>query len=84
MSEEEYILVYSLEDRRPACILLQAVMGGTVPNDIFYDLFPIETWLYGAGDEPAGARDRLQRFKSTREDLERVSVITLAAMAERG
>jgi len=74
---ETYVLVYSLEDKRPGCVLLQAALGGTVPADLFYELFPSETWLVGSSG-------RMQRFTSTLEDLKKVSAITHKAMADAG
>jgi hypothetical protein len=34
-------VVYDLKLRKPGCVLLQAAMGGTVPNDTF----PPTCWL---------------------------------------
>lgn len=45
-------IVFSPSKRRPGCVL-QAAMGGTVPSDAFYRLFPAETWLVGATDDMA-------------------------------
>jgi hypothetical protein len=36
-------IVYDLKLKRPACVLLQATMGGTVPD--FSMRFPSEDWL---------------------------------------
>ena len=40
-----YRIVYDCKLKKPGCILLQAAMGGTVPNGLFYKYFPSETWL---------------------------------------
>lgn len=36
-------IAFSVEKRRPGCVNLQAVLGGTVPN--FIELFDNDTWL---------------------------------------
>ena len=42
-AERKMTIVFSVEQRRPGCVNLQAVMGGTVPN--FLQLFDNDTWL---------------------------------------
>ncbi len=37
------MIVYDCTQKQPGCVLLQATMGGTVPD--FDMLFPSETWL---------------------------------------
>jgi hypothetical protein len=44
-------IVFSPSRRRPGCILLQRAMGGDVPNEEFYRLFPAETWLVFPTDD---------------------------------
>lgn len=48
---ETYALVYDAKLRQPGCVLLQAVMGGTVHGDLFHRLFPNETWLLAPTDD---------------------------------
>jgi len=38
-------IVFSPKEMKPGCVLLQAALGGTVPNPRFGMLFPVETWL---------------------------------------
>lgn len=61
-----YSLVYDVTLRRPGCVLLQAAMGGTVPNETFEMLFPAETWL------TAPTKD-MKAYTTTPEQLEIVS-----------
>jgi hypothetical protein len=78
-TEETFILAYSIEDRRPACLLLQIPYGGSVPDGLFHALFPAETWIV------AGPMvENLRPYRSTRAELEKVSSLTLAALAEAG
>lgn len=44
-------IVFSPAKGRPGCILLQAVMGGDVPSETFYRLFPSDTWLTATTDD---------------------------------
>ncbi len=44
-------IVFSPAKRRPGCVILQAVMGGDVPSETFYRLFPVETWLVSSTDD---------------------------------
>ena len=39
-----YRIVFDVVAKKPGCVLLQAAFGGTVPNSLFYKLFPCETW----------------------------------------
>ena len=45
------IIVYDVKLRQPGCVLLQAIMGGTVPPSLFHELFSNETWLLGPTDD---------------------------------
>jgi hypothetical protein len=38
-------IAYDCSLKRPACILIQAVMGGTVSSQELHDLFPVGSWL---------------------------------------
>jgi len=56
-------IVFSVKERRPGCVLLQAAMGGTVPK--FGQLFPHETWLTAPTDDMASYEvtdDQLQQL----------------------
>ncbi len=39
----KYVIAYDTKRMQPGCVLLQSVMGGTVPN--FSSLFDASTWL---------------------------------------
>jgi hypothetical protein len=39
----KYVIAYDVERMQPGCVLLQALMGGTVPS--FSALFDPSTWL---------------------------------------
>lgn len=43
MSEPIGYIAFSVEHRRPGCVLLQSALGGTLRN--FTTLFRAETWL---------------------------------------
>lgn len=59
-------LLYDVELRRPACVLLQAA-AGTDYRDIFFQrLFPSETWL-------VFPTPGMRRLSGTREEWERVA-----------
>jgi hypothetical protein len=57
-----YALVYDVELKQPGCVLLQAALGGTVPSDLFSELFPAETWLLAP-------TDKMTVYRTTREQL---------------
>lgn len=42
MTEKTYAIAYDCDLRQPGCVLIQAALGGNVPN--FLDLFP-DRWL---------------------------------------
>lgn len=64
-----YTIVFSVSRRRPGCVLAQAAFGGTVPSELFYDLFPAETWLVeGIGEDMRG-------YPATRDQLEQLSLM---------
>ena len=45
-----YLIAFNVEQRRPGCVIIQADMGGTVPDFTFH--FPPHTWLLS----PVGMR----------------------------
>ncbi len=71
---ETYRIAFSVKLRRPGCVLMQAVHGGTVPSKLFHELFPSETWIVGG----EGADD-VAVYEATRADLEKLSRMALAA-----
>jgi hypothetical protein len=66
--EHEYVLIYDLKLRRPGCVLLQ-VFGGTVPRDLFFELFDGTDWLLAPTPD-------LKAYRMTRSDLEQASRIS--------
>ncbi len=62
LSLETFRIAYDIKRMRPGCVLLQAALGGTVPRDLFNDLFPNEVWETGAGD--------MHVYTATRDQLE--------------
>ena len=71
MVHETYRIAFSVERRRPGCVLVQAALAGTVPTDLFHDLFPAETWISGVGGD-------MKAYDATRDQLDQ-----LAAMANK-
>jgi len=59
---KKYAIVYDVKLRQPGCVLLQAVLGGTVPSELFHTLFPSETWLLGR-------TPNLKVYQTTLEEL---------------
>jgi hypothetical protein len=45
----KYKIAFDVKLGRPGCVLIQAALG-TVPNKLFNDHFPVETWLTGGSD----------------------------------
>lgn len=43
-------IAFDVRLRRPGCVLVQAVMGGSVPGPLFQRLFQHETWLVSPTD----------------------------------
>ena len=76
-----YALAFSVKYRRPGCVLLQALHGGTVPSELFWDMFPPDTWLVG-GDPgtPGGATEDIRTYPATKEQLEALSALAMAAV----
>lgn len=70
------IVVFSVEKRRPGCVLLQAVMGGTVPSMQFQTLFPNETWLLSPTDD-------MKAYSVTENQLEQLSAMALAEVEKK-
>lgn len=64
-----YVLVYDVKLRRPGCVLLQAVMGGTVPRGIFFKLFDATDWLLAP-------TPGMTTYRTTLPELEAVARIT--------
>lgn len=74
MSERERIcLVYDCVLKRPACVLLQAVMGGGDAG-VMHDLgFDSDSWLLAPTPD-------MRRIAGTREEWLRAAAITAAEM----
>lgn len=60
------ILVFDKNTMRPGCVLIQAAMGGNVPDRLFNEHFPSEYWQVGIGDN-------MRRYHVTEEELPRIS-----------
>lgn len=45
----KYRIAYDTQRMQPGCVLIQAAMGGTVPN--FSSLFDASTWLLAPTDD---------------------------------
>lgn len=69
MSTAPHVLVYDCELHRPGCVLLQVAMGGTVPRDLFFELFDAADWL-------VAPTDNLTAYKTTEEQLRIVAAKT--------
>jgi hypothetical protein len=67
-------IVYDATLRRPGCVLLQALMGGTVPN--FTRLFTSESWLVERTPD-------MRVYEVTPAQLPRLVAITEAALQEK-
>jgi hypothetical protein len=46
-------IVFSPKLMKPGCVLLQVAMGGDVPREQFFSLFPSDTWLVFPVDDMA-------------------------------
>jgi len=75
VAPETYRIAFSVERRRPGCVLVQAALAGTVPNELFHDLFPAETWISGIGGDMKG-------YETTREQLDQLSAMARQATKE--
>lgn len=64
LSETTYVLVYDIELRRPACVLLQIMMGGTLPE--FTELFMGAKWL-------VDTTPNLKRYRVTLEQAKKIA-----------
>jgi hypothetical protein len=71
MEESKYKIAFSV---KLGCVLRQAAHAGTVPSELFHDLFPAETWLTGAED--------MQAYEATREQLDQLSAMAHQAAKE--
>lgn len=67
-------VVFDRKLKRPACVLLQAVFGGTVPN--FQRYFPSETWLLAPTPNM-----RMYRVEN-KEQLEALSAMAVQAVKD--
>jgi hypothetical protein len=65
-------IVYDITTMQPGCVILQAALGGTVPNTRFLQLFPSEHWL-------VSITPYMQCYPVTEEQLEKLSVMTKKA-----
>lgn len=63
------IIAYDLKKMRPGCVLIQAQMGGTVPNNEFEMFFPVETWALVLTDD-------MKLYEITEKQLDILSVMT--------
>lgn len=64
-----YAIAYDVKLRQPGCVLLQAVLGGTVPSELFHQLFDNSTWLFGPTDD-------LKLYRATEADLRVIAAKT--------
>ena len=71
----EMTIAFSVEKRRPGCVLLQAAMGGHLPPGRFLSLFPTETWLLAPTDD-------MRTYRVTEGQLEQLSAMALDAVRE--
>jgi len=84
MSEETYYIAFSIRYKRPGCVLLQAALGSTVPDRLFYDLFPAEVWIAGGEPEcPNGMADVKLYGPTTRDQLKSLSIMAAEATAKQ-
>ncbi len=65
-------IVYDVTLMQPGCVLLQAALGGSVPNERFAKLFDTGSWLLAPTPDMAC-------YPVTEEQLERLSVMTKKA-----
>lgn len=48
--DPEYRIAYDVDRCKVGCVIIQAVLGGDVPSDIFFDYFGTgEAWTVNAG-----------------------------------
>jgi len=66
---ETYALAYDVKLRQPGCVLLQAIMGGTVPSRLFHRYFDNSTWLFGSTDD-------MKLYRVTDADLKVIAAKT--------
>jgi len=81
--EDTYRIAFSVKYKRPGCILLQAAMGGTVPDEVFHRLFPAEVWIAGGERECPGGMASLQVYPATPDQLKSLSIMAAAATAQQ-
>lgn len=68
-------IVYDATLRRPGCVLLQAALGGTVPD--FVRFFPSESWLV----EPT---PDMKTYPVTADQLERLVALAAETQTTKG
>lgn len=66
--EQKFVLVYDPKLRRPGCVILQAAMGGTLPD--FNDIFDSETWLINITPD-------LRPYRVTKEQAKRIAELSV-------
>lgn len=47
-TDPEYRIAYDVDHRKVGCILIQAVLGSTIPRDLFFHYFSADTWTVNA------------------------------------
>ena len=65
-TEETFTLAFNIERMQPGCILLQAALGATIPEGLFYAHFDPEDWIT---DKIEG----LKLYNTTRAELVQVA-----------
>lgn len=62
-------IAYDAALKKPGCVLLQAVMGGTVPPSKFHECFDAADWLLAPTPD-------LRVYEVTEEQLRKLTEIT--------
>ena len=65
--QEVYAIIYDTVERRPGCVLLQAALGGNVPN--FEGWFDVHSWL-------VDLTPNMKRLPITLEKMPKLAQIT--------
>jgi hypothetical protein len=60
-----HFIAYNIKKRTVGCVLIQAALGGTVPPDLFNQLFPSERW--------DTSMEGMQLYPATDEQLEKLA-----------
>lgn len=82
-NEETYAIAFSVKHKRPGCILIQAALGGSVPNRLFYDLFPAEVWIAGGEAECPGGMADMKVYPATEQQLKSLSIMAAEATTQQ-